>query len=274
MFVSLVLRVHRHRRVPQKGLGPRGGHHHLARAVGEGVADVPELAVPVLVLHLDVGEGRVAPAAPVDEALAAVDESSLIELDEGGGHGLGAGLVHGEAGPPPVQGAAELAHLHEDRVAGFLPPRPHPRQEVLPPQVVAGLAFFLQELLDDVLGGDAAVVGPRQPKGVVARHAAPADQHVLEGVVQGVAHVEGARHVGRRQDDGVGAALGVRRGLEEPGLLPAVVEVRFRGLGIVKGGQFGHGRRLCYHIVFGRRGGEMVRGPARRSRKPVDFAIP
>ena len=53
------------------------------------------------------------------------------------------------------------------------------------------------------LRGDAGVVGAGHPQGVVALHAPPADQHVLQRVVEGVAHVQGAGHVRRRDDDGV-----------------------------------------------------------------------
>ena len=39
-------------------------------------------------------------------------------------------------------------------------------------------AFFRQLALDHHLGGDAGVVGARQPQRVVAEHAMPADDHV------------------------------------------------------------------------------------------------
>jgi hypothetical protein len=53
------------------------------------------------------------------------------------------------------------------------------------------------------LGGDAGMVGARLPQGVVAAHAVVAGQGIHEAVLEGVAHVQGAGDVGRRQQDAV-----------------------------------------------------------------------
>jgi len=62
--------------------------------------------------------------------------------------------------------------------------------------------------LDHVLGGDAGVVGARHPEDVVALHALPAAEDVLQGVVEGVSHVQGAGDVRGRNDDAVGFLVG------------------------------------------------------------------
>ncbi len=61
--------------------------------------------------------------------------------------------------------------------------------------------------LDQHLGGDAGVVGAHLPEGVAFLHPPPADQGVHDGVLEGVAHVQTAGDVGRRDHDGVGLAL-------------------------------------------------------------------
>ena len=61
--------------------------------------------------------------------------------------------------------------------------------------------------LDHDLRGDAGVVGARLPQRVVAPHAVVADQRVHQGVLEGVAHVQRAGDVGRRQHDAVGVGL-------------------------------------------------------------------
>ena len=65
--------------------------------------------------------------------------------------------------------------------------------------------FFLlqQPPLDDRLGGDAGVIGAGHPERLEALHAFLADEDVLQRVVQGVAEVQGAGHVRRRNDDRV-----------------------------------------------------------------------
>ena len=57
---------------------------------------------------------------------------------------------------------------------------------------------------NDDLRGDAGVVGAGNEHGVVARHAVVAHQAVHDGLVEGMAHVQCARHVGRRELDHIG----------------------------------------------------------------------
>ncbi len=77
-------------------------------------------------------------------------------------------------------------------------------------QVVPRLAFFFpQPPFDDRLRGDAGVVGAGHPERVEALHPLHANQDVLQRVVQGVAQVQRAGHVGRRNHD--------RKGLAVPG---------------------------------------------------------
>mgnify|MGYP002508161164 CR=1 FL=1 len=52
---------------PHHGLRPGGGHHQIPAAVGEGVADIPQVARLVRVLHLRVAQGGDAVGAPVDD---------------------------------------------------------------------------------------------------------------------------------------------------------------------------------------------------------------
>ena len=89
------------------------------------------------------------------------------------------------------------------------------------------------------LGGDAGVVGARHPKGVEALHAPPADEDVLQGVVQGVAQVQRAGDVGRRDDDGVGRARGVGIAVEEAVVFPEPQPALLRLFRVVLPGQFG-----------------------------------
>ena len=66
--------------------------------------------------------------------------------------------------------------------------------------VAAVLAFRRQLALDHHLGRDAGVVGAGQPQRDKAAHAMPADDDVHLRLVEHVAHVQAAGHIGRRQD--------------------------------------------------------------------------
>ena len=74
------------------------------------------------------------------------------------------------------------------------------------PEIVPVLhdPLLAQGLFDHRLGGDAGVVGARQPEHLLAIHARFAGQDVLDRVVQHMAHVEHAGDVRRRDDDRVG----------------------------------------------------------------------
>ena len=91
--------------------------------------------------------------------------------------------------------------------------------------------------LDHRLRGDAGVVGARHPEGLAALHAAPADEDVLQRVVERVAQVQRVGHVGRRNDDRERLARRVGLGVEEAPLLPCLVEALFDGGRVVDLGQ-------------------------------------
>ncbi len=93
-LVALVGGVHGDGDVGEDRLRPRGGDGDVLAAslpgvVEERVADVPEVALRLVVLDLQVGDGGVAARAPVGDPLAAIDEAVVVELDEGGADGLG-----------------------------------------------------------------------------------------------------------------------------------------------------------------------------------------
>jgi hypothetical protein len=74
-------------------------------------------------------------------------------------------------------------------------------QEFLPAEIAALDLGFGQFALDHHLRGDARMVGARLPERVETAHPVPAGQHVLQRVVEGMAHMQDAGHVGRRDHD-------------------------------------------------------------------------
>ena len=159
--VPLVVGVDGHRGVAEQGLGPRGGDRNGA-AVREGVADVVEGGVFVRVLDLQVREGGGAARAPVDDALAAVDEALAVEVDERGADRQAGALVQCEGAARPVAGGAEPLGLLVDAVAVPVNPLPDRLDELLPAQLVPGEAVAGQHALDHDLGRYAGVVGAGQ----------------------------------------------------------------------------------------------------------------
>src|SRR5690606_18084351 len=249
--VAVVVRVHGHRGVAEHRLRPGGRDHDRVRAVP--VPDGDELALLVGVLDLDVGQGGQAAWAPVDDALGPVDQVVVVQPLEDRMDRPGQSRVHGEPLAVPVHRVAESAHLAQDRAARLGLPLPDALDEPLAPQVVAGQPLTGELALDHVLRGDPRVIHAGQPQRLVPLHPPPADQRVLDGVVQRVAHVQRAGHVGRRDDDRERRLVAVRVGPEVSGRYPPLVPPLLDVGRLVLGGQalgpaagrcLGHGASL------------------------------
>ena len=154
------------------------------------------------VFHFQIRNGRAQNGIPVHQAFATVNQPLVIKLHKHGGNGFGARVVHGEIFARPVGGTAHAAHLLRNRAAGHFFPFPHFFQEFFAPQVMAGQALRGEPAFHHNLRGNAGVVGAGNPAGVAAFHAVIARQAVHNGLVEGVAHVQRAGNVGRRQLDG------------------------------------------------------------------------
>ena len=200
-----VLRGDGDARVAEHCLGARGGDDDIVLTVdrlGQRVAQVPQVALLVLVLGLVVRDGGGAVGAPVDDALAAVDQTIVVPVAEDLTHGLGVILVHGEALVVEVDGAAHALDLLDDDAAVLVGPIPASVDKLVATDLQAADALALEFLVDLGLRSDTGVVGAEHPARGLAAHAGHTDDGVLDGVVGGVAHVELAGHVGRRNGDG------------------------------------------------------------------------
>ena len=226
--VALIIRVHSHGGVAQHGLGPGGGYHHVPAAIRQGIAQVPKLALALFVLHFEIAEGGLQGGIPLDHAGAAEDPARLVALHKDMAHRLVQGRVQGEAVAGPVHGAAQTLELMLDGALVLVLPVPDALLEGVPAQLVAVRALGLELTLHHHLGGDAGVIRARHPQGVEALGALEAGEHVVEGVHQGVAHVQVAGDVRRRDDDGPGLLATVRSRLEGLRLFPDLIPAQLR----------------------------------------------
>ncbi len=113
-LVSLVVRVDYQGYVAEHRLWSGGEDLDVILAVGsrasavhERVADAVELAVHVLVVDLQVRDGRAVVRAPVGDAVAAVDQAVLVQPDESRQDGVYVLFVHRVPEAAPVQGGAK-----------------------------------------------------------------------------------------------------------------------------------------------------------------------
>jgi hypothetical protein len=234
--VAGVVGVHGHRRVGEHRLRSHGGDGYRPRSRLERVVDGVQRVLHLALLHLEVRDRRARARVPVDHVVVAVHEAALEQADEHVGDRTRVGGVHREALVGVVGRDPEAAQLLHDRGAVLIAPAPHALDERLAADLLAARALRAELLLDLDLGGDAGVVRAEDPLRAPAAHAREADERVLDGAVQRVPHVEGARHVGRRDRDGeAGARVALGLGVEDAGLVPAREHRSLDLLGVVAG---------------------------------------
>ncbi len=273
--------MHRDAGIAEHRLGPRRRHRDRGpvRAFDR-IAQIPEMAVDLLLLDLEVGDRGLQPGVPVDEPLVLVDQPLPVKADEGPDDGPRQALVHGEALAAPVRRIAEAPHLPDDRPARALLPFPHLGDERRPAHLAAADigARARQLALDHHLRRDAGMVRARLPQHRLAAHPLEADQRVLDRVVEGVAHVQAAGDVGRRQHDAerLGRGVGTRR--EQAGVLPRGIDAGLdlcRAVGLVEHGS----EEILDELARSGRSAPFLRRNAavqqsRQPRPPAGLALP
>lgn len=189
-------------------------------------------------------------AAPVDDIIALIDQPFVIEPDKDLAHGLGQSFVHREAFPIPVTGSTHALELIDNGAALIGFPLPDPFNEFFPTKIMPGFLFRGQLAFHHVLSGNTGVIRTRHPEGVVALHPMIAGEQILQGVVQGMADMEYAGHIGRRNHNGKGILTLCHfcaKGLVfQPVLIPAL----FNLLKLICFGQVVFGGRLCWGILI------------------------
>ena len=245
--IPLVLRVDRHGGIAQHRLRPRRGDgDRPPRLAVHVVADVPEVAILLDRIDLQVRDGRLVDRIPVDHPVRAIDQATIVEPLEGGADGARGAGVHREDVPGPVERKTEGAQLIQDTVAVMLNECPDALQERLAPELLARQPLFRQLALHHDMHGDAGVVGAGQPERRDALHPLPPDQDILDGIHR-VAIVERARDVRRRQDDDERLRLirPLRRRHEVAALLPPRIDRPLDRLRVVHLRQFTVFREDC-----------------------------
>ena len=233
---ALVVGVHGDGGVGRDRLRPRRRDRDLLvglvpRPVEGGIAHVPERALHLAVLDLEVGQRGLTLGIPVDDPLAAKDQPLLVELYERPPHCAPALRVEGERLAIPVRRGPEPAVLLRDSRPRGVDELPDPFEERLAPDLVATEPLLVELPLDERVDRDRGVIHARQPERRVAAHAVPADQRVLDGRGEAVPHVQLAGQVRRRHDDRERRPVALW--LEVARLLPVAVDPLLDRRGLV-----------------------------------------
>ena len=221
----------------------------LAQIVVHGELDVNRGAGVVLILDLGLGQGGLILGAPVHRLQALVDVAVLIHLAEDAHLVRLEALVHGLVGVLPVADdaqALEAFHLNADVLLGIgLAGAAEVRH-------AHGLVVQLLFLDDGGLNGHAVVIPAGDIGGVVAPHGVGAGDEVLDGLVQGVAHMDGTVGKGRavvKVEAGLALVL-LEHLVVDVQLLPALEHLRLPGGQPGAHGEVGLGKvQRCVKIL-------------------------
>ena len=235
VLVALIVRVDAHGRIAQDGLRPGGGDGYSGVFARHRVGHVVEFGLHLFIDHLIVRQGGFALRIPVDHAHPAVYMALAVEINKHLDHRLGKVGVHGKARTLPVARSAQLFELLQNNTPVFLFPLPGILQKLLTAEVVLVDAFLAQHGHYFGLGGYGGVVGARHPAGLLALHARPADEHILDGVVEHMPHVQHPGNVRGWYYDGIGLFVGVGLGMKKALVQPAGIPLVFYSCGVVLG---------------------------------------
>ncbi len=147
----------------------------------ERIAQIPEAALDLDLLHLEIGNRGQQLRIPVHQPLVLVDQPLAVQFDEHLDDRARQALVHGEAFARPVAGGAEPLQLIDDDAAALGLPLPDALEEFGAAHVAPARLLPLHQLpLDHHLGRDAGVIGAGLPQHVAAAHPLEAAEDVLQ----------------------------------------------------------------------------------------------
>ena len=147
---------------------------------------------------------------------------------KGGQNRLDITIVEGESRTIPVIACAKFAQLLVDRISVFLAPCPDLFDQRLAPHIISSLALFGGELLLHFhLRRNTSVIRAGKAQRFVALHALTADDGIVDGMLNGVAHVQLTGHVWRRDRHTIRRPPRISVGLEVSRILPALVPFGF-----------------------------------------------
>ena len=231
--IALILRIDCHSRIAEQRLRTRRRELHRTASVLERIAEMPEMSLLILVFHLRIGDGGQAVRTPVDDPLAAIDQSLLIEVEKHLVDRTVAALVHREALSLPVTGGAHLLQLGYDPSAELLSPCPGTVEESFTTDIILRDSFFLHRLHDLRLRGDRCVVRPRHPQRLISLHPLETDQDILKRVVERMPHMKLAGDIRRRNNDRIWIFLLIYLRMKVSFIHPHFVQAVFNRLRVV-----------------------------------------
>ncbi len=213
MEKSLVIRIDADPGIPENGFRSRGSYGKFLIAALDLIFQVVQMTLTLLVYHLLIRKSGFCLRIPVYHAITTIYMSFIIKVNEYFDHRSRHIIVHGEFGAIPVTGSPEFLKLFQNDPAMLMGPFPGVLQKFFPGKVIFVDPLSLQFSHHLSFGCDRSMICSRHPAGIVAFKTGPANQNILDGIVEHMPHMEYTCHVRRRNNDGIGFSF-VNFGME------------------------------------------------------------
>ena len=220
--IARVVRIKADCRIAQDSLWAGCSNDDIAVCTLQLVTQVVEFALRLLIYYLLVRQSGLCRWVPMHHTHATVNLALAVEVAEDRNNALGTLGVHREASSIPIARCAQLAQLLQDDATVLLLPLPSVSEELLTSQGRFVDALSLQLCNDLRLGSNRSVVGTRHPASILAEHTRTAHQHILQGVVEHMSHMQHTRNIWWRNYNSVRLAS-VRLRVEQIFLNPVVI---------------------------------------------------
>ena len=263
MLITGIVWVDTQRRISQNGLRTGCRYNHILVSTLDTITQIIKFTLRFAVDHLFVRQSRQRRRVPIDHTHPAIDLAFIIQidkyLDDAAGH-LG---IHRKFRPIPITRSSQTTQLTENNATMFLFPLPGVFEELF-----TGQRVFVNSLLSR----NRRMVRTRHPAGVLSLHPRTTHQNILNRFVQHMPHVQYARHIGGRNNNGIGLPI-VRNRMEKSMLHPVIVPLLLDLLRSIFGRNF---HNICYLqvILLFLVKASVRKTPQRQSSKPRNRKIP
>ena len=202
---TLILGIHGNARVAQHGFRTCSGNNQVLRAInrlGQRVAQIPQMAYVLYVFRFVIGNGGRAVRAPVHNTLALIDQALVIPIGEHFANSQNVIGIKREVLVFEVTRAAHALNLVHDGRTVFAAPVVACLDKLLATNFQTRDTLVSKLLVNLCLRCNTSMVGTNDPTRLIAPHARTANAGILDGFIQGVTHVQNARDVRRRNNNG------------------------------------------------------------------------
>ena len=236
-LIAIILWIYRDRHIGEHRFRSRGRNQNMPTAIGQRIAKMPKLSVHFARFDLKVRNRGFQARIPIHQPFVAIDQPLIIEIDKDLEDGAAKAFIHRKAFIGPIHRAAKAAQLAGDLPAGLFLPVPDFGDKVLAREVGALLPLGIELTFDHHLRCNTRMVCADDPERILALKPGVADQNILQRIVERMADMQVARHIGRRIDDRIGFSIGAI-GAECARFFPMGIPFGLNGRRIESLGQF------------------------------------